>query len=210
MRIGELSKRSGVPVPTIKYYLRERLLDPGTATAANQADYGDEHFRRLKLIRALIDVGGVSVAAARDVIEALGQTEVEPHDLLGVAHASVMPTRRPDRSSEAWRLARISASEFATARGWRVHPYSPAYDQLADVLFALRSLEVTEILDHIDAYADHAQALARFEVSSVVARQDPTRMLELVVLGTVLGEALFGALRLLAHEHESAAQLQPE
>jgi hypothetical protein len=45
------------------------------------------------------------------------------------------------------------------------------------------------------------------EVRSVLARPDPAARLELVVLGTVLGEALFSALRMLAHQHESARQL---
>jgi hypothetical protein len=45
------------------------------------------------------------------------------------------------------------------------------------------------------------------EVDNVIARGEPVRMLELVVLGTVLGEALFAALRLLAHEHASMERL---
>ena len=56
MRIGELSKAAGVPVPTIKYYLREGLLAPGELTSPNQASYGEAHIRRLRLIRALVDL----------------------------------------------------------------------------------------------------------------------------------------------------------
>ena len=37
MRISELSTASGVPVPTLKFYLREGLLPPGDAIAVNQA-----------------------------------------------------------------------------------------------------------------------------------------------------------------------------
>ena len=39
MRIGELSRLSGVPVATIKYYLREGLLPPGVHSHPNQANY---------------------------------------------------------------------------------------------------------------------------------------------------------------------------
>jgi DNA-binding transcriptional MerR regulator len=208
MRIGELSQRSGVPIPTIKYYLRERLLAPGTAMAANQAEYGEDHIRRLRLIRALIDVGGVSIAASRDVIDALGRTEIGPHDLLGTAHHAVIGDRRADRDTEVWARAYADAVALVTARGWHVETDSITFRQLADVLSAVRSLEVTEMLDNLDAYAASAQDVARFEIAGVIARRDPVRMLELVVLGTVLGDALFGALRLLAHEHESAIQLQ--
>lgn len=207
MRIGELSRRSGVPVPTIKYYLREGLLEPGEVTAPNQADYGEAHLRRLRLVRALIDVGGVSVAAARDVIAALGDPDLAPHDLLGVAHAAVTPARRPDRGTQEWRAARVEAARIATDRGWLVEPEALALDLLADVLAALGALDATDIIASLDHYAEAAERLAGVEVDAVVARRDPTRMVELVIVGTVLGEALFAALRLLAQEHASAVRL---
>ncbi|MFD7659160.1 MerR family transcriptional regulator, partial [Actinosynnema sp. NPDC059797] len=70
MRIGELSRRSGVSVPTIKFYLREGLLAPGSGTARNQASYGEAHERRLRLVRALVEVGGLSLTAVREVLAA--------------------------------------------------------------------------------------------------------------------------------------------
>ncbi|MGO4749491.1 MerR family transcriptional regulator, partial [Streptomyces sp. 2MCAF27] len=69
MRLKELSERSGVSTATIKYYLRERLLPPGERVSATQAEYGEEHLRRLRLVRALIQVGRVPVATAREVLE---------------------------------------------------------------------------------------------------------------------------------------------
>ena len=41
MRISELSAQTGVPVPTIKYYLREGLLPEGERSAPTQAAYGE-------------------------------------------------------------------------------------------------------------------------------------------------------------------------
>jgi hypothetical protein len=76
----------------------------------------------------------VPVAAARDVITALGRDQLNPHELLGAAHEAVAPHRRPDRDSDAWRDARQRAGAFVSARGWRVHPEATALDQLADVL----------------------------------------------------------------------------
>lgn len=207
MRIGELSQRSGVPIPTIKYYLREGLLHGGVALAANQAAYGDDHLRRLRLIRALIDVGGVSVAAAADVIAALGSDDLAPHDLLGTAHHAITPTRRPDRSTPAWHDARARAAALIAGRGWLVDPHTPAIDLLADVLAALTDLGAADLLDNLDRYADAAATVADFEVDAVIARGDRESMVELVVVGTVLGEALLSALRLLAHEHASARAL---
>ena len=39
MRIAELSQKTGVPVPTIKYYLREGLLPEPVKTSRNMAYY---------------------------------------------------------------------------------------------------------------------------------------------------------------------------
>jgi DNA-binding transcriptional MerR regulator len=57
MLMAELSRSSGVPVATIKYYLREGLLPPGAATSATRAEYDEAHLRRLRLTRALEDPG---------------------------------------------------------------------------------------------------------------------------------------------------------
>jgi DNA-binding transcriptional MerR regulator len=207
VRVGELSRRSGVAIPTIKFYLREGLLPPGVATAANQADYDEEHLRRLRLIRALIDVGGVSVAGAREVVAALGAYAHDPLELLGAAASAVSSRNRPPRDSAEWQAARERVTGLIAERGWLVHPESPEIDAAADALAAGGSLGVTEFLDNLDTYAEAADRLAAVEVRSVLERPDPADRMELVVLGTVLGEALFGALRMLAHQHESATQL---
>ena len=57
IRISELSRRSGVPVPTIKFYIREGILSRGESTAPNQARYSEEHLNRLALIGALQQAG---------------------------------------------------------------------------------------------------------------------------------------------------------
>jgi DNA-binding transcriptional MerR regulator len=85
MRISELSSRTGIPVPTIKFYLREDLLPPGVRTAATQAQYDESHEARLRLIRALLGPGGLSVAAAHRVIRAVEEPPDSVHELLGVA-----------------------------------------------------------------------------------------------------------------------------
>ena len=49
MRISGLAERTGVPVATLKYYLREGLLHAGTATARTQAVYDTTHVERVRL-----------------------------------------------------------------------------------------------------------------------------------------------------------------
>src|SRR5262249_31390262 len=83
MLMAELSKRSGVPVATIKYYLREGLLPPGEATSATRADYGEHHLRRLRLIRALLEVGEVPLAGIGRILAAVDDESVSLHEVLG-------------------------------------------------------------------------------------------------------------------------------
>jgi DNA-binding transcriptional MerR regulator len=89
MRISELSSRTEIPVATIKFYQRENLLHDGVLTAATQAQYDQSHVARLRLIRALIDPGGLSIAAAHQVIQAIEEPPESVHELLGVAAAAV-------------------------------------------------------------------------------------------------------------------------
>jgi DNA-binding transcriptional MerR regulator len=214
MRIAELSRRSGVSVPTIKYYLREGLLPGGTSTGSpNQAIYDEAHLRRLRLIRALIDVGGLSVAATREVLAAVDDPHIEGHELLGVAHHAVAPPRRTVADPEAWQRARTEVEELVRRRGWYISPGAPALDQLTDVIAAMRALEMVELLAALDGYAEAAELVARHDLQSVAARAatvapgDPQRraaMVGAVVTGTVLGEAMLSALRRLAQENASA------
>lgn len=51
MRIGELSKATGVDVETIRYYERERLLAAPARQANGYRAYGTSHLERLSFIR---------------------------------------------------------------------------------------------------------------------------------------------------------------
>src|SRR3954466_11579965 len=77
MRMSELSRVSGVAVPRVQFYLREHLLPPGRATAATQARYDEEHLARLRLVRALVDVGRLPLAAVRSGLDTV-ETGADP------------------------------------------------------------------------------------------------------------------------------------
>ncbi len=211
MRIGDLSRSSGVPVPTIKYYLREGLLPGGTATATNQAEYGDEHVRRLRLIRALVEVGGLSVAATAEVLGHLDDPTVAGHDLLGSAHRAISPAPRGSRDSERWRDARAAAAALVQRHHWRIEEAAPALDWLADVLAALDALDQPHFIAAADDYARIAERLAAVDLELVATRgaDQPATLVEAVVIGTVLGEAMFSAIRRLAQENASAQRFAP-
>jgi DNA-binding transcriptional MerR regulator len=66
-RIDDLARASGIPVDTIRYYQRERLLPTGERDGRTRR-YGPEHLERLERIRALQE-RRFSLAAIRALLE---------------------------------------------------------------------------------------------------------------------------------------------
>src|SRR6185369_10245637 len=187
MRVAELSSHSGVSIPTIKYYLREGLLPAGTATSRNQAEYGEEHVRRLRLIRALIDVGGLSVATAREVLMAADSLDVPDLHKLGAAQYALDTPSGRDVNDPAWLAARTELIALLDERGWNYEDTSPYLDRAADAITAFRALGQDDLLMLLPDYFDVAERIGAVEVDAVIRRGDPARMVEGVVTGTILG-----------------------
>ncbi|WP_435613081.1 MerR family transcriptional regulator [Streptomyces sp. bgisy159] len=200
MRISELSRRSGVSVTTIKYYLREGLLPPGRQTAATQADYDDQHLRRLRLIRALTGVRGLSVATTREVLDALGEHGDDTHRVLGLALGAIRVADDPaDRTADT---AEVDA--LVEELGWQVHQDAPARAVLAGTLASLRCLGVPVDGRTLLPYARLAERIAVLDLDQLGGLDDPLEAAERALLMTVLLEPALMALRRMAQENESA------
>jgi DNA-binding transcriptional MerR regulator len=204
MRIAELSKRSGVPVATIKYYMREGLVPQGQRTSPNQAIYDESHLRRLRLARALIDVGGLPVAVAHEVLRTLDDERSNLHDLLGKAQYATTAPRSADTDTAEWRQAAEDVRTLIAERGWVILPEGPALLSLTETIAMFRRLGQDSYLKLLGSYADAAERLAADEVAHVIAQPAIEGMAEVVVVGTVLGDALMAALRRLAQESLSS------
>jgi DNA-binding transcriptional MerR regulator len=69
LRMRELAEASGVPVPTIKHYLREGLLPEPVKTSRNMAYYPPEFVDRIKLITRLQEERYLPLKAIKDVLD---------------------------------------------------------------------------------------------------------------------------------------------
>ncbi|MBK8991373.1 MAG: MerR family transcriptional regulator [Gammaproteobacteria bacterium] len=49
--IGQLARRAGVAIDTVRYYERNQLLDPAGRLESGYRRYGDSELRRLRFIR---------------------------------------------------------------------------------------------------------------------------------------------------------------
>jgi DNA-binding transcriptional MerR regulator len=209
-RIGELSRLSGVAIGTIKYYLREGLVPQGRATAKTQALYSTEHLRRLRLVRVLADVGGLSIAQIKEVTSAIDHDEqAEPGELAQLASYSIGSKARAAREAAAEQAgdalteARQATDAFIDTLGFVVDQSSPARAELAEALHALRVLGIAQDPIVFYEHARHAYELGSFEIASARPTSgEPSRAVESIMVGSVIFGAAFLAIRRMAHEHE--------
>lgn len=198
MRVSELARRGGVPVATVKYYLRERLLHEGLLTAPNQARYDDAHLARLRLIRALLGPGGLSVFRARDVLAAIDAPPDGFYDLLGVAAGALGEDDRPDPDGHR------DVHALLRRWGWPVEEQSCATHQaLAEALAALEDADFTPPDELLDLYARQLDAIGEAEIAGVPT-DSSAAALRYVVLGTVLMEPVLLAMRRIAQQAAAA------
>lgn len=198
MRMKELSARSGLPVATIKYYQRENLLPGGERSGPTQVVYGDAHLDRIRLIRGLIEVGRLSVAAARRVIEAI-DSELPLPDTFEVAQHAVSDTIDP---------ATVTTDAFARVdeltAGWHVSPDNPGRVAAARVVDTFAGVGQVDERGWFARYAAAALLAAEADIDELDSREGRVAKAETVVVGTVLGDTLFSGLRRAAQEHLSA------
>lgn len=205
MRISQLSAASGVPIPTIKYYLREGLLPPGEQTSATRAEYDVGHVRRLRLIRALLEVGRLPIASIRKVIAAVDDEDRSMHEVLGTAHYALAPAVEAHDDDEEWRRARAEADRLITDLGWRVDPGAPTRDELAQAILTLDRLGMPATGEALRPYATAAiDLVAEHEIGTIPLDGPREAAVEALVVGTVVHGRVLDILRRLAHESVSA------
>ena len=205
MKISELSSRSGVPVATVKFYLREGLLASGEKSSQTQASYDDGHLARLRLIRAFIEVGGLSVASARAVLAAIDDDSLPFGVAVGIAASALpgapAPVVRSD-DTEPGRGER-DLDALVASRGWVVDAENPGRALAARVIDDYAALGRDDLITTLPVYARAAELIAAADLQTVADARDRAQMTETVVVGTVLGDSLLAGLRRMAHENVS-------
>ncbi len=77
--IGQLSKKTGVKVPTIRYYEQIGLIAPPERSAGNQRRYTQDGFARLSFIRHSRDLG-FSLEDTRELLDLSQSPEQQCRD----------------------------------------------------------------------------------------------------------------------------------
>lgn len=199
--MSQLSSESGVAVPTIKFYQREGLLHAGELSSPTQASYDESHVERLRLIRALIDIGGLSVASARNVVAAIDDPSVPLTWTFGVAQHVITQTVSPPVDSDGSGERAIRAA--MDAAGVVIHGENPGIAIAAGVLDSYAQLGHAELVGIVPEYLRAALIVAEADLDAVAHSDGRGGMAQTVVVGTVLGDALSAGLRRIAQEHVS-------
>lgn len=213
MRISELVERTGVPLATVKFYLRQGMLPPGEAVSATRAEYGEAHVRRIGLIRALSDVAGLPLGRVKDVLDLIdepanegaggggGLPETGLFDALGQAVAALPPYLEDAQPP-------FPRAEAAVAAIGQV--YDERYAAVAQLERALEAVEAGGIPmtdERLHVYAEHLRAMAEYDLSRMPEDGGREAQLGYAVLGTALYDPVVAALRRLAHQDVAARRL---
>ena len=100
--IGELSRRTGVKVPTIRFYEQIGLLSAPPRTEGNQRRYGKPEVKRLNFIRHSRELG-FEVDDIRELLEMAGAPQASCHQADSIARNHLAEVDRRIASLQALR-----------------------------------------------------------------------------------------------------------
>lgn len=196
MKISELASQAGVPVTAVKYYQREGLLPLGKKSAPNQTSYDHTHVQRVRLVRALLGSGGLSVAAAKEVIAAFDSAPLP--EVFSVAQHAMSSSRTSEPEPSPQARERVVA--VARAQAWKITDDNPGIDAAARALDGLTAIGFDAPDAYLLSYAAAAATAAAADLHALAELPTPEQQAELMVVGSVLGDPLFAGLRRLAQE----------
>lgn len=202
--MSELSRRSGVPVPTIKYYLREGLLPPGEAVGATRAVYDESHVRRLRLVRALVTIAGLGLDRVREVLAAVDSAHEEDAALMRAVGAAHMQLSSPPPSPPSDE-SRDRVAALVRRKRWRTAVDGSHAVALAAALDTAAAAGQPMSDETLEVYAQAAADVARRDLATT-PRRDPDVAATYAVIGTVVNEPVLVQLRRMAHEHLGRAR----
>ncbi|WP_175442296.1 MerR family transcriptional regulator [Humibacillus sp. DSM 29435] len=208
MRVSELAVRSDVTIASVKYYIRIGLLHPGVAQSATRAEYDDSHLERVRLIRTLVDVGGLSIERISEVVAALDNPPASRHELLGTAHEVLRDRDRPPASASAQRLVDGVVPACLPSAADHGNPgRSPATLTLDQAITVAESSGWPITAETLTCWGEAMRAVAEVDVVADLADASPAQALRYAIIGNVVTDPILLALRRVAQERLSSERL---
>jgi DNA-binding transcriptional MerR regulator len=208
LKISELSKRSGVPIATLKFYVREGLIAPTRKSGATMAWYDPATVDRIRCIRELQDRQFLPLDEIKKTLDEV-QTAEDDHAITE-AIASVVLRRGGRRSRRREDLLAGGASpaelEWLQRAGLAVPDSDGAYrgddlTLLSTLGHARRAGLTAEMLpfEILREYRAALEKLVEVELrmfrSGVIGHAKPSQVSELTKVAAELSERLVVLLR---------------
>jgi len=196
VQLKELSSRSGVSGASIKFYLREGLLSPGSTAASPRADYTEAHLQRLELIKTLRQVVGLGLDKIKAITAGIEDPGLGQVELMGRIQALVLGLAEepvPDHP--------LLAGLVGSGR-WTDAP-SAARNSLNQLLHRMDELGVPADGKVLTAYAQAVDQVAALDIGSVERAGSRDELASAVAVGTHLYSQLL--LKMLALAQASRA-----
>jgi DNA-binding transcriptional MerR regulator len=208
LRVGELAEASGVPVPTIKHYLREGLLPDPVKTSRNMAYYPPEFVERIRLIKQLQEERFMPLRAIKAVLDAgpeRARALVELEDrILDRALAGERTRTSPAQVRDRYGVPKevLDRLEEIGVLSPNTRGYSPSDVKIIEAISRFRAGGYDEaigftVYDTL-RYKSALEELVRQEVGVVMDRLagevPPERVVEMLEAGSEPLKDLIGAL----------------
>lgn len=200
MQLKELSVASGVSAASIKFYLREGLLQRGDQIHPTRAEYGSRHVERLELITGLRSVVELRIDQIRTLISLIDDAGVSRLELLGRTQAMVLGApaeKTPDHPLVAGLLR---------AQDWPDAP-SDARALLNKTLRDMEALGLSVSADVVIGYARAADQVAKQDLGTLFDEQSRDRAVLAVAVGVRAYSRLLLGLVALAQASQSIRRL---
>ena len=176
MQLKELSASTGISAASIKFYLREGLLQRGVEIHPTRAEYSIRHVERLELISGLRSVVGLRVDQIRGLIGLIEDTGVSRLELLGKTQAMVMGA--PAESVQDHPLM----NGLLAAQSWPDAP-SEARALLNIILREMETMGLSVSADVVLGYARAADQVAQQDLGTVLDTQSRDQAVLAVAVG---------------------------
>ncbi|CAL9412608.1 hypothetical protein SUDANB70_01700 [Streptomyces sp. enrichment culture] len=159
-------------------------------------------------MRALIQVGGVPVATAREVLGHVDDDSLGRTVRLGAALWALPQDPGPDEDDPSVVSARAEVDRLLSSLGWETArepaALSPVHRSLVAAVAALHRLGHSFDAELMRPYGELMHQVARRQLDHMETLASRTEQVELAVASAMLFEPVLRALHRLAQEEESA------
>ncbi len=187
IRMSELARLSGVSASTIKYYVKEGLVEIAYKTGPNMAYYHPDSITRVKHIKMLQTEKYYPLAVIKRLIDS-NEFDVREIELLDVIHKTGRDSSAARYSfSEALRLSGLSREQAETLV--RQGIVTPARERRRRMFRESDCRMLALVKTRLDAGIPFEQTLAAFQAYSDVLCSAAEQDIEGLISSTLLAEA---------------------